>query len=387
MKAVVFHGPKRIEVDEVEEPRIEDARDAIVRVTATAICGSDLHIYNGFFPQMSRFVLGHEFMGVVEEVGSAVGNLRKGDRVVVPFPISCGSCFFCEHRSPVNCEASNAEKYGPEGGLLDGKGGGLFGYTKFYGGWNGGQAEFVRVPFADVGPRRVPDELTDEQVLFLTDIFPTGWTAIDWADPEPGATVAIFGAGPVGIMAGKAAWLRGAERVVLVDIEPYRLEIGKRAAKAETIDASDIDPVEAIRAMTSGRGADVCVDAVGMEANRSFFDKVLAVAHGQRGTIDVLRNCFSAVRRNGKVSVIGVYGTTYDNFPLAQMFDKGIRVRGGQAPVHNYIDDLMRLVVERRVVLDDIITHRLPLSDAPRAYSLFNKKEDDCLKVVLRPGA
>ena len=387
MKAVVFHGPKSIQVDDVEEPRIEDARDAIVRVTATAICGSDLHIYNGFFPQVSRFVLGHEFMGVVEELGAGVGNLRKGDRVVVPFPISCGSCFFCTHESPVNCEASNVEKYGPEGGLLDGKGGGLFGYTKFYGGWNGGQAEFVRVPFADVGPRRVPERLTDAQALFLTDIFPTGWTAIDWAELEGGETVAVFGAGPVGIMAGKAAWLQGAGRVILVDIEPYRLEIARRAANAEVIDAGDDDPVEAIRAMTSGRGADVCVDAVGMEANRTFFDKVLAVAHGQRGTIDVLRKCFSAVRRNGKVSVVGVYGTTYDNFPLAQMFDKGIRLRGGQAPVQNYIHELLPLVAEGRVVLDDIITHRLPLSEAPRAYSLFNKKEDNCLKVVLEPGA
>jgi S-(hydroxymethyl)glutathione dehydrogenase / alcohol dehydrogenase len=387
MKAVVFHGPKSMRVDDVAEPRIEDPRDAIVRVTSTAICGSDLHIYNGFFPQLSPFPLGHEFMGVVEDLGAEVSNLRRGDRVVVPFPISCGSCYFCTHDSPVNCEASNIDKYGPEGGLIDEKGGGLFGYTKFYGGWDGGQAEFVRVPFADVGPRRVPEGLDDEQVLFLTDIFPTGWTAIDWAELEGGETVAIFGAGPVGIMAGKAAWLQGAGRVVLIDIESYRLEIAKSAAKAEVIDASETDPVEAIRAMTSGRGADVCVDAVGMEAHRSFFDKVLAVAHGQRGTIDVLRKCFSAVRRNGKVSVVGVYGTTYDNFPLAQLFDKGIRVRGGQAPVQNYIDELMPMVADGRVVLDDIITHRLPLSEAPRAYSLFNNKEDNCLKVVLKPGS
>jgi alcohol dehydrogenase len=387
MKAVVFHRPKSMQVDEVRDPAVEHPRDAIVRVTSSAICGSDLHIYNGFFPQLSRFVMGHEFMGVVEELGAEVRNLSRGDRVVVPFPISCGACFFCSHGSPVNCEHSNRDKYGPEGALLDEKGGGLFGYTKLYGGWPGGQAEYVRVPFADVGPRRVVDEVSDEQVLFLSDIFPTGWAAIDWAELEGGETVAIFGAGPVGIMAGKAAWLQGAGRVVLVDIQPYRLEIARRAANAETIDASTVDPVETIRSMTEGRGADVCVDAVGMEANRSLLDKVSAIAHGQRGTIDVLRKCFSAVRRNGRVSVVGVYGTSYDNFPLAQVFDKGIRLRGGQAPVHNYIDELLALVVDGKVDLSDIITHTLPLSEAPRAYEIFNRKQDDCLKVVLKPGA
>jgi S-(hydroxymethyl)glutathione dehydrogenase/alcohol dehydrogenase len=387
MKAVVFHKPKDIRVDEVETPTIQDARDAILRVTATAICGSDLHIYNGFFPQLSDFVMGHEFMGVVEEVGPGVTNLKRGDRVVVPFPISCGECFFCTHDSPVNCERSNPEKFGPEGGLMDEKGGGLFGYTKFYGDWNGGQAEFVRVPFADVGPRRVPEGLSDEQILFLSDIFPTGWTAIDWAQLEGGETVAVFGAGPVGIMAAKAAWLQGAGRVFIVDIEAYRLDIARRAARAETLDASALDPVEAIRNETQGRGADVCVDAVGMEANRGFFDKVMAVAHGQRGTIDALRTCFSAVRRNGAVSIVGVYGTHYDNFPLAQIFDKGIRLRAGQAPVHNYVDHLADLVASGKVVLDDIITHRLPLSEAAKAYEIFNKKQDGCLKVVLKPGS
>ena len=387
MKAVVYHAPKNMQVDDVEEARILEPRDAIVRVTSTAICGSDLHIYNGFFPQLSNFVMGHEFMGVIEEVGPQVRKWKAGDRVVVPFPIACGSCFFCTHGSPVNCERSNPEKYGPEGALLDQKGGGLFGYTKLYGGYDGGQAEYARVPFADHGPRRVPDELEDEQVLFLSDIFPTGWTAIEWARLQGGETVAVFGAGPVGIMAAKAAWLQQAGRVIVVDIEPYRLEIARRAARAETIDASDVDPVEAIRSMTEGRGADVCVDAVGMEADRSFIDKVLAVAHGQRGTIDVLRKCFSAVRRAGTVTVVGVYGTPYDNFPLAQVFDKGIQLRFGQAPVHNCIDQLLELVSSGKVVLDDIITHTLPLSQAPDAYQIFNDKKDDCLKVVLKPGS
>jgi S-(hydroxymethyl)glutathione dehydrogenase / alcohol dehydrogenase len=386
MKAVVYHGPKSMRVDEVEDPKIENPRDAIIRVTSTAICGSDLHIYNGFFPQLANFVVGHEFMGIVEELGDAVEGLSRGDRVVVPFPISCGACYFCTHASPVNCELSNPEKYGPQGGLLDGKGGGLFGYTEFYGGWNGGQAEYVRVPFADVGPRRVPQDLPDERVLFLTDIFPTGWTGIDWAELRGGETVAVFGAGPVGIMAGKAAWLRGAGRVVLVDIEPYRLEIAARVAKAETVDAGSVDPVEVLREMTEGRGPDVCVDAVGMEAERSFLDKVSAVVHGQRGTIEVLRKCLSAVRRNGVVSVLGVYGTHYDNFPLAQVFDKGVRLRAGQAPVQNYIDELLQLVVDEKVRLDDVITHSLPLSEAPMAYEIFNRKQDGCLKVVLKPG-
>jgi S-(hydroxymethyl)glutathione dehydrogenase/alcohol dehydrogenase len=385
MRAVVFHKPKRVQVDQVEDPKLENARDVILKITSTAICGSDLHIYNGFFPQLSPFVLGHEFMGIVQEVGKGVTTLRAGDRVVVPFPISCGACFFCTHDSPVNCERSNVEKYGPEGALLDQKGGGLFGYTKFYGGWNGGQAEYVRVPFADVGPRKVPEQLTDEQVLFLTDVFPTGWTAIDWAELKGGETVAIFGAGPVGIMAAKAAWLRGAGRVFVVDILDYRLAIAAKAAKAEVVDASREDPVELLRAATEGRGPDVCVDAVGMEAHRSLLDKVKAVAHGERGTIDVLRTCFSAVRRAGTVTIVGVYGTPFDNFPIAQMFDKGLRVRCGQAPVHNYVDALLRLVQEGRVALDDIITHTLPLADAPRAYDIFNDKQDGCLKVVLKP--
>lgn len=385
MRAVVFHKPKSVSVDTVPDPTIRDARDAIVRVTSTAICGSDLHIYNGMLPSTKPFVLGHEFMGIVEEVGAGVTDLRRGDRVVVPFPIACGGCWFCTHESPVNCEHSNHEKYGPEGGLLDQKGGGLFGYTQLYGGWDGGQAEFARVPFADVGPRKVPEGLSDNEVLFLTDVFPTGWTAIAWAELQGGETVAIFGAGPVGIMAAKAAWLQGAGRVIVVDVEAYRLETARSAGKAEVIDASQEDPIEAIRARTEGRGADVCVDAVGMEADRSFLDKVKAAVHMEKGTIDVLRSCFSAVRRAGTVSVVGVYGTTYDNFPFAQVFDKGLRLRGGQAPVHNYIDELIGLVASNKVRLDDIVSHELSIDEAPHAYDIFNTKSDRCLKVVLKP--
>ncbi|RAU83757.1 zinc-dependent alcohol dehydrogenase [Pontibacter arcticus] len=385
MKAAVFHNPKDIRVDTVEDPIIEESRDAILRVTSTAICGSDLHIYNGMFPQPRNMVLGHEFMGIVEEVGRGVKNLKVGDRVVVPFPISCGTCHFCNMSLPTHCENSNTEHYGPEGGLLKGKGAALFGYTDLYGGYNGGQAELVRVPYADYGPRKVPENLTDEQVLFLTDIFPTGWAGIDWADMKGGETVVVWGCGPVGIMAMKSAWLRGAKRVIGVDIQRYRLEIARKSANAETINAGDVDAVELIRELTGGYGADVCVDAVGMEADRNALEKAMNVLQMEKGSMKVLEKCFDSVRRGGTVSVLGVYGTPYNNFPLHQWFDKGIILKGGQAWVHNYIDHLLDLVKTGKVVLDDIITHSVPLADAAKMYDIFNKKEDNCLKVILKP--
>ncbi len=384
MKAAVFHRPGKIVCEEVPDPQIEAPTDAIIRVTSTAICGSDLHIYDGYLPQMKNMVPGHEFMGIVEEVGSDVHKLKKGDRVVVPFPIACGGCFFCQHQMPVHCENSN-KKYGPEGGLLDEKGAALFGYTELYGGYDGGQAEFVRVPYADVGPRKVSPDLSDEQVLFLTDILPTGYTGIDWAGLKGGESVAVFGCGPVGLMAQKVAWLMGAGRVIGIDKEEYRLEAAERTARSETINFRKTDPVEAIREMTSGRGADVCVDAVGMEAERSTWDKLGNIIHMQRGTINALKMCFSAVRRGGFVSILGVYGLPYDNFPLGQIFDKGIRIAMGQAPVHNYIDNLIELVEKRKIILEDIISHRLPLRQVDYAYEIFKEKRDNCVKVVLRP--
>lgn len=384
MKAVRYHMPKVMQVDTVPDPTIEHERDAIIKVTSTAICGSDLHIYNGKIPQVENMVVGHEFMGEVVETGRGVSNLKKGDRVVVPFPISCGQCYFCQHDLHPHCENSN-DNYGPEGGLLNQKGGALFGYTELYGGYSGGQAEYVRVPFADVGPRVVPDSLTDNQALFLTDIFPTGYIGADWANMKGGETVVVFGCGPVGIMAQKSAWLLGAERVIGVDIQPYRLEKAKMAAKSEVINAAEEDVVEIVRQLTQGRGADVCIDAVGMEADRSVLEKVLNTVRMQAGTTNVLENCFSAVRRGGVVSVVGVYGSYYDKFPLGQFFDKGLTMRAGQAPVQAYIDKLLRLVREEKIVLDDIITHQLPLEEAPHAYKIFNNKEDDCLKVVLKP--
>lgn len=295
--------------------------------------------------------MGHEFMGIVEETGSGVSKLRRGDRVVVPFPIACGSCFFCQHDLPGHCENSNPEKYGPEGGTMDQKGGGLFGYTDLYGGYAGGQAQYVRVPYANFGPRQVPADFGDEEVLFLTDIFPTGYTAVDWAQLKGGETVAVFGCGPVGLMAQKVAWLKGAKRVIGVDLQPYRLEAARCTANSETINAAETDPVQAIRDLTDGRGADVCVDAVGLEANRTFVDKLSNLIHAQAGSIKALTTAISAVRRGGTVSVVGVYGMSYDNFPLGQIFDKGISIRFGQAPVQTYIDELIGWVAERKIRL------------------------------------
>ncbi|KGE16206.1 zinc-dependent alcohol dehydrogenase [Sphingobacterium deserti] len=385
MKAAVFHKPGDIRVDTVADPSILDPQDVILRVTSTAICGSDLHILSGAVPQKEELIMGHEFMGIVEEVGSAVTKLKKGDRVVVPFPIACGQCFFCNHEASTACENSNYKHYGPNGDMLDQKGAALFGYTDLYGGYSGGQAEYVRVPYADISPRIVPDHLTDEQALFLTDIFPTGWSAIDWAQLKGGEVVAIFGSGPVGLMAQKAAWLNGASRVIAIDPLDYRLDKARAVNKVDTLNPNNVDVVEAIREMTGGRGADVCVDAVGFEPERNFLDKLKATVNFEMGSMKVLDLCFQAVRRMGTVSIVGVYGSTYDNFPLHRIFDKGITIKQGQAPVLNYIDKLIDLVKEEKVVLDDIITHTLPLSEASFGYEIFEKKQEDCVKVVLKP--
>ncbi|HWG89752.1 MAG TPA: zinc-dependent alcohol dehydrogenase [Candidatus Thermoplasmatota archaeon] len=384
MKAVRYHRPKKVSVDDVEEPTIVHPRDAVLKVTSTAICGSDLHIYNGLLPQVRPFTLGHEFMGIVEEVGPEVTNLQPGDRVVVPFPIAGGQCWFCNHGLQSQCEESNPN-YGPEGGLLKEKNTAIFGYTDVYGGYDGGQAEKVRVPFADYGPRKVPDHLTDEQVLFLTDILPTGWQAIEWGNLQGGETVAVFGSGPVGIMAMKSAWVKGASQVIAVDIEDYRLDLARTTANATTVNSNDENAVEFIRELTEGRGADVVVDAVGMEAHRNLLQKASNVVHLQRGSMEVLKNCMSAVRRGGTVSVVGVYGSNYDNFPVHQWFDKEIHLIGGQAIVHKHIDTLLGHIEQGKLRTDDIITHRFSLEEAPHAYEIFNKKEDGCMKVVLTP--
>lgn len=385
MKAAVFHKIGDISVDNVDDPRIQDPEDIILRITSTAICGSDLHIYDGFVPQLRDEVLGHEFMGIVEEAGPAVTRVKKGDRVVVPFAIACGQCFFCSQGFHPNCIHSNPEHYGPEGDLLKGKGGGMFGYTDLYGGYNGGQAEYVRVPFANAGPRVIPEELDDDQVLFLTDIFPTGWSAVKWGKVKAGDDVVIFGSGPVGLMAQKAAWLHGARRVIAVDPLEYRLERARAVNNVETINSNDDDLLERIRYMTNGRGADVAIDAVGMEANRSFLEKAKAVLNAEKGTMKVLELCTEAVRRSGTIAVVGVYASPYDNFPVHRIFDKGLILQFGQAQVHLYIDQCFELVKSGKVTLDDIITHKLPLSKASEAYDMFKHKTDDCVKVVLKP--
>jgi len=382
MKAVVFQKPNDVRVETVDDPELEQLDDIIRKVTSTAICGSDLHIHNGFIPKIKPMVIGHEFVGVVVEVGAGVKEFRPGDRVVVPFPIACGGYFFCNHDLPDHCENSN-ENCGPEGGLAKEKGGALFGYTDLYGGYSGGQSEYVRVPYANFSPRKVPDRFTDEQVLFLTDIFPTGFSGVEWAGVKGGETVAVFGCGPVGLMAQRYAWVRGAGKVIGLDREPYRLKMARRSAGSEVINVKETDAVEAIRSMTDGHSADVCIDAVGMEVDRSLLQKAANITHAEAGSISVMRNAFSAVRRGGTVSILGVDGMPDDNFPIGQIFDKGLTLRCGQAPVHCYIDELMTWLDQETIVLDDIITQRLPLADAPQSYEMFNNKEDGCVKVVL----
>lgn len=385
MKAVVFHGPKNVRVDTVDDPRLQGAGDIIVRVTSTAICGSDLHIYNGFLPQPRPMVLGHEFMGVVVEAGRDVKALRPGDRVIVPSVLACGACFFCQHQLHPHCEKSNRANYGPDGNSFTDKGAAQFGYTDLYGGIDGGQAEYVRVPFADVGPRKVPESLADDQVLFLTDILPAGWAAIDWAQPKGGETVAVFGCGPVGMMAMKSAWLRGAGRVIGIDRERYRLDRAAVVCGCETLHTETGDVIEAVRGMTSGRGADIVVDAVGLQAHRTPVDKLANIVHGQLGSVAALRACVRAVRRGGHISVVGVYGAPYDDFPIGQMYEKGVTLRLGQAAGPAYFDELADLVETGRIRLDDVISHRLPLDEAPHAYKIFNAKAEGCIKVVLKP--
>lgn len=383
MKALVFHKPKDVRLETVADPAIEDVRDAVLRVTSASICGSDLLIYNGFLPQKTPLVMGHEFMGVVVETGPRVTNLRKGDRVVVPFPISCGQCWFCERGLPGHCERSNPAHYGPDG--RKDRGGGLFGHTDLYGPYRGGQAQYVRVPYADVGPRVVPRGVPDERMLFLSDILPAGWTAAEWCELKGGETVAVFGCGPVGLMAMKAARILGAERVIAVDTLDYRRRLAKRIAGAEMIDPGETDAAEAIRLLTHGRGADACVDAVGMEADHGALETVSNALRHQVGSISVLRQAIRSVRRGGVISAVGVYGAPAGNFPIDEIFEKGLRLRAGQAPAQAVLDRVFALALRGAYTAEDIVTHRMPLDDGPRAYKLFNEKREGCVKVVLKP--
>ncbi len=389
MKATCWMGTRDVQVDDVPDPKIINPRDAIVKISSTAICGSDLHLYNGFIPTMKRGdVLGHEFMGEVVEVGNGVTNLSRGDRVVVPFPIACGHCAQCEREMYSLCENSNpnawmAEKlwgYSPCG---------IFGYSHMLGGYAGGQAEYARVPFADIGPIKVPDELSDEQVLFLSDIFPTGYMAAEACNIQPGDTIAVWGCGPVGQFAIKSAYMLGAERVIAIDRFPYRLQMARERAGAETLNYEEVNIFEALEEMTGGRGPDSCIDAVGLEGHApgiaGAYDKMKTVMMMETDRPIALREAILACRSGGTISVAGVYGGFIDKFPMGAIVNRSLTIRSGQTHVQRYMRPLLQRIQNGEIDPSFVITHRMRLSDAPRGYDIFTNKQDDCLKVVLQP--
>jgi len=388
MKALCWHGANDVRVDNVPDPTIINPRDAIVKITSTAICGSDLHLYNGFIPTMqSGDILGHEFMGEVVELGSEVKNLKKGDRVIIPFTISCGSCFFCNRDLWSLCDNSN-----PNAGLAEKMFGhspaGLFGYSHLTGGYAGGQAEYARVPFADVGPLKIPDGLSDEQVLFLTDIFPTGYMAAENCDIQPGDTVAVWGCGPVGQFAIRSAFMLGADRVIAIDRIPERLQMAA-AAKAEIINYEEIDAGEAVTEMTGGRGPDSCIDAVGMEAHGTgldaLYDKAKQAVRLESDRPTALRQVILACRKGGTVSIPGVYGGFVDKVPLGAAFNKALTMKMGQTHVQRYLRPLLDRVQKGEIDPSFVITHRMKLDEAPHGYDIFKNKKDNCIKIVLKP--
>jgi len=390
MKAVRFHGREDIRVERVPDPEILNPRDAIIKVTATAICGSDLHIYGGYIPTMQQGdILGHEFMGVVVDVGRDNHRLAIGDRVVVPFTIACGRCYFCKGELWSLCDNSNPNAWMAE--TISGySGSALFGYSHMYGGYPGGQAEYVRVPFADVGPIKVPDSLSDEQVLFLSDIFPTGYMAAENCGIRPGDTVAVWGCGPVGQFAIKSAYLLGAERVIAIDRFPERLALASSQGQAETLDYSTVDVLEALRVMTGGQGPDACIDAVGLEAHGTtvdaWYDRAKTSLFLATDRAHVLRQAISACRKGGTVSIPGVYGGWLDKFPLGAAFAKGLTLKMGQTHMHKYMPGLLSRIERGEIDPSFIITHRVGLDDAPAMYRTFRDKHDQCVKVVMRPS-
>lgn len=392
MRATCWMGRNSVEVVEVPDPRILSARDAIVKITSTAICGSDLHLYDGYVPEMKRGdVVGHEFMGEVVELGRGVGNLRVGDRVVVPFPIACGACFQCQRDMYSLCENSN-----PNAGMAEKLWGhapaGIFGYSHLTGGYAGGQAEYARVPFADVGPLKIEnDDLTDEQLLFLTDVFPTGYMGADLCDVEPGDVVAVWGAGPVGQLAAASARLLGAERVVVIDRFDYRLQTALDGAGADDVlDYEQVDVRSELLEMTGGRGPDRCIDAVGLEAHHGTgpihaYDRTKQAVRAVTDRGFALRQAITCCRSGGTVSVMGVYGGFMDKFPVGSWMNRSITLKSGQAHVHRYLRPLYDLIEQGRIDPSFILTHTLPLDEAPRGYEMFKNKDDECLKVVLKP--
>lgn len=391
MRALCWYGPHDVRVQTVPDPKILNPHDAIIEISSTAICGSDLHLYDGYIPSMEKGdILGHEFMGRVVEVGSEVKKLRPGERVVVPFAIACGNCSFCKRDLWSLCDNSNPNAWLAEK-VYGFSGSGLFGYSHMYGGYAGGQAEYARVPFADVGPIRVSDHLTDEQVLFLSDIFPTGYMAAENCNIQPGQVIAVWGCGPVGQFAIKSAYLLGAERVIAIDRFPERLEMAREQGHAEVLNYAEVeDVVEILKQMTGGRGPDACIDAVGLEAHGSGFDFAYDAAKQKtRLSTDrptALRVAIQACGKGGTVSIPGVYGGLLDKIPFGAAFAKGLTFKMGQTHVQRYLRPLLERIERGEIDPSFVITHSLNLEDGPHAYDIFKKKEDHCVKVVLHPG-
>lgn len=389
MKALTYQGFKDVRIAEVDDPQLQEPEDILLRVTATAICGSDLHIYRGKIPAMhDGDILGHEFMGIVEEVGSGVSTLVPGDRVVVPFTISCGQCFFCERDLFAACERTNPDR----GAIINKKstrpGAGMFGYSHLYGGYPGGQAEYVRVPHANTGPIKIPSALTDDQVLFLSDILPTGYQAAVNAGVAKGSTIAIFGAGPVGCMAAASAKFLGAERIFMVDHHPYRLEFARATYGIEPINFDDVDdPAEFIIERTGFRGVDASIDAVGFEAKGSVVETALTAIKLEGSSGQVLRQSIAATRRGGIISAPGVYAGFIHGFLFGDAFDKGLTFKMGQTHVQHYMPTLLENIGLGNLRPETVITHRMPLSEAKRGYEIFNEKQEECRKVILLPGS
>ncbi len=388
MRALTYHGTKDVRVDNVPDPRIEHPQDILLRVTATAICGSDLHLYRGKVPGMKQGdVLGHEFMGIVEETGPDVTRVKRGDRVVVPFVVACGGCYFCERSLFAACESTNDGR----GAILNKKdarpGAAMFGYTHLYGGLAGGQAEYVRVPMANTGPLPIPDALGDAQVLFLSDILPTGYQAVLNAEVGPGRTVAIFGAGPVGLMAAACARMLGAQRIFMVDHHDYRLKFARDTYDVHPINFHSVDdPAQAIIEATQFRGVDASIDAVGFEGKGSTLETVLTTLKLEGSSGSVLRQAMAATRRGGVVSIAGVYAGFIHGFLLGDAFDKGLTFRMGQTHVQRYMPELLEMIGNGKLKPEAIVSHHLALDDAVRGYQVFDQKQEDCRKVVLTPG-
>ena len=390
MKALCWYGKNEVRVEIVPDPTILNPRDAIVKITSTAICGSDLHLYDGYIPTMEKGdILGHEPMGEVVEVGKDNKKLKVGDRVVVPFTISCGNCFFCKKELWSLCDNSNPNAWMSEK-MYGYSPAGLFGYSHMTGGYAGGQAEYLRVPFADVGPLKIPEGIPDEKVLFLSDIFPTGYMAAENCNIESGDTVAVWGCGPVGQFAIKSAYMLGAERVIAIDRVPERLRMAEQEGKAETLDFDDEHIFDKLKEMTGGGGPDRCIDAVGTEAHAGgSFDAVLDKAKAAMflGTDrpHVLRQAIHACRKGGTVSVPGVYGGFLDKIPFGAAFNKGLTLKMGQTHMHKYMGPLLERIQKNEIDPSFVITHRMRLEDAPEGYEIFKHKQDECIKVVLKP--